>query len=183
MTTKTAWIGFLASSPLGEIWAALSEGGLAAVEIGGAARRGAMGPGGEVEARLERQIRRLGFTEAVLAPEKARPALQQIGEYLHGERRAFDLPIDWSRMTSFQRQVLQLTCAIPYGQVTTYGELAGRLGRPGAARAVGRAQATNPMPLVIPCHRVLGSDGGLHGYGGGDGLETKRWLLELEGRR
>jgi methylated-DNA-[protein]-cysteine S-methyltransferase len=71
--------------------------------------------------------------------------------------------------------------AIPYGHVTTYGDLARQLGVPRAARAVGRAQATNPMPLVIPCHRVIGSDGGLHGYGAGDGLQTKAWLLHLEG--
>ena len=123
----------------------------------------------------------MGIKQVVYDPAKVQPALAQIGEYLGGRRRSFDLPIDWSVMTPFQQQVLRETVAVQYGQTTTYGELAGRIGRPRAARAVGRAQATNPMPLVIPCHRVLGSDGGLHGYGAGEGLKTKEWLLRLEG--
>ena len=73
-----------------------------------------------------------------------------------------------------------MTDAIPYGNTLTYGELAVRLGKPRAARAVGRAEATNPIPLVLPCHRVVGWDGGLRGYGTGAGVQTKAWLLALE---
>ena len=90
------------------------------------------------------------------------------------------MSIDWSVLTPFQERALRATYDIPYGRVKTYGEIAQLLGNPRAARAVGRAEATNPMPLVIPCHRVIGSDGGLHGYGAGEGLATKAWLLELE---
>jgi methylated-DNA-[protein]-cysteine S-methyltransferase len=77
--------------------------------------------------------------------------------------------------------VLKLVYAIPRGETRTYSEIAHQLRRPRAARAVGRANATNPMPIVIPCHRVIGTDGKLHGYGGGEGLKTKAWLLQLEG--
>jgi methylated-DNA-[protein]-cysteine S-methyltransferase len=126
------------------------------------------------------QMSRRGFNPVIYDPSKVRPAVEQIAEYLRGERRAFDLPIDWSILSPFPEQVLRLTYAIPYGSTRTYAELAHQVGSPGAARAVGRAQATNPMPLVIPCHRVLGSDGKLHGYGAGDGLATKEWLLRME---
>ena len=71
--------------------------------------------------------------------------------------------------------------AIPYGETRTYGEIAAQIGTPNAPRAVGRANAANPMPLVIPCHRVIGTDGKLHGYGGAGGLKTKQWLLSMEG--
>jgi len=104
----------------------------------------------------------------------------QIQEYLSGERTTFDLEIDWRLITPFQRQVLELQLAIPYGETRTYGQLAAQLGKPRAARAVGRAGATNPIPLIIPCHRVIGSDGSLRGYGAPGGIQTKAWLLALE---
>ena len=129
---------------------------------------------------ISRLLERMGFGEFIQEDVKVQPILAQIGEYLAGQRRDFDFPIHWSVMTPFQQQSLQATYAIPYGQTVTYGEIARRIGRPRSARAVGRAQATNPMPLVIPCHRVLGADGGLHGYGAGEGLATKAWLLKLE---
>ena len=105
----------------------------------------------------------------------------QLQEYFAGARRRFDLPLDMSRMRPFQRRVLQTALAIPAGTVWTYGQVARTIGNPRASRAVGAALGSNPIPVIIPCHRVIGSDGRLHGYGTGDGLPTKRWLLELEG--
>jgi methylated-DNA-[protein]-cysteine S-methyltransferase len=156
-------------TPLGPIWVAVSELGLAAVQIGG-----------ELEDFIQ-GLRRRGFSSAEYDPQRTEEAVRQLEEYLVGQRREFDLPLDWSGMGEFQQQALRLVCSVPYGEVTTYGKLARRLGKPHAARAVGRANASNPLPLVIPCHRLLGSDGKLHGYGAPGGIETKRWLLEMEG--
>ena len=89
--------------------------------------------------------------------------------------------MDWSVLTPFQAEVLQAVYTIPYGRLLTYKDIAEQIGKPGAVRAVGRANATNPMPIIIPCHRVLGADGKLHGYSAPGGLETKAWLLRLEG--
>ena len=165
----TVWISCVNDTPLGEVWLAVSERGLAAVEIGA-----------EREAFV-RGLARRGFQPVGEDSVRTANASSQLREYLDGQRRDFDLPIDWRGMGEFQRQVLQRVADVPYGQRTTYGELARQLGRPRAARAVGRANGSNPMPLVIPCHRVLGSDGGLHGYGAPGGIETKAWLLRLEG--
>lgn len=118
--------------------------------------------------------------EVVFSPEQTAEAAHQLREYAAGRLKQFSLPIDWSTLKEFQRNVLQRTCKIPYGEVRTYKELALQLGNPRAARAVGRAQATNPMPIVIPCHRVVGSDQKLHGYGAGSGIPTKEWLLRME---
>ncbi len=105
-------------------------------------------------------------------------ARRQLDEYFAGKRRAFDLPLD-PRGTSFQRAVWDELREVPFGQTVTYGELARRVGRPEAARGVGAAMAANPLPIVVPCHRVVGSSGGLTGFGGG--LPRKRLLLEIEG--
>jgi methylated-DNA-[protein]-cysteine S-methyltransferase len=107
------------------------------------------------------------------------PAAEQLRQYFAGQRQGFDLPLAWDTFSEFQAQVLRLVAAVPYGQLTTYAELAKQVGGLEKARAVGRANATNPLPIVIPCHRVLGADGKLHGYAGG--LETKAALLRLEG--
>jgi methylated-DNA-[protein]-cysteine S-methyltransferase len=107
-------------------------------------------------------------------------AADELDEYFARERRGFDVPIDWQLTTGFRRAVLQALIAVPYGEVLSYGELAERVGRPGAARAVGGAMAANPLAVVVPCHRVL-ARGGIGGYSGGRGLDTKRLLLELEG--
>ena len=108
--------------------------------------------------------------------------LSQVQEYLEGKRRRFDIPIDWSEMTPFQLKTLRETWAIPYGQIRTYSSLAHMLHKSKAARAVGSALATNPMAIVIPCHRVVGVDKSLHRYAAPGGLDTKAWLLQLEGR-
>jgi methylated-DNA-[protein]-cysteine S-methyltransferase len=105
-------------------------------------------------------------------------AKRQLGEYFDGRRRAFDLPLAPAG-TDFQRQVWQALATIPYGATISYAQLAARVGNPRAMRAVGAANGRNPLPIVLPCHRVIGADGSLTGFGGG--LDTKRFLLELEG--
>ncbi|HUP24159.1 MAG TPA: methylated-DNA--[protein]-cysteine S-methyltransferase [Thermoanaerobaculia bacterium] len=105
-------------------------------------------------------------------------AARQLGEFFAGRRRAFELDLD-PRGSEFQRRVWFELAEIGYGETISYAELARRVGRPGAARAVGAANGRNPLPIVLPCHRVIGSDGSLVGYGGG--LPAKRVLLELEG--
>lgn len=133
-----------------------------------------------LEAFAARLGRRLGNVEIVADAGRCADAERQIREYLAGARRTFELPLDWSGMGDFQRQALQAVYAIPCGQTSTYREIARQIGRPQAVRAVGRANATNPIPLVIPCHRVIGADGSLRGYGGPGGVSLKRWLLDLE---
>ena len=107
-------------------------------------------------------------------------AARQIGEYLRGERRDFDVPIRLEG-TDFQLLVWNTLRTIPYGETRTYAEIAARIDRPKAVRAVGGANHRNPLPLLVPCHRVVGADGTLVGFGGG--LEVKRRLLEIEGAR
>jgi methylated-DNA-[protein]-cysteine S-methyltransferase len=106
-------------------------------------------------------------------------ATTQLREYFACERTEFDLPLAPAG-SEFQRTVWDQLRRIGYGDVTDYGSLGARIGRPGAARAVGRANATNPIPIVIPCHRVIGANGSLTGYAGG--MEAKRLLLDLESR-
>ncbi len=102
--------------------------------------------------------------------------------YARGKRQTFvDIPIAWHFCTAFQREVMEACRRIPWGKVVSYGELARRAGHPGAARAVGQCMANNRIPLVVPCHRVVGADGRLRGYSAVGGLETKRRLLALEG--
>lgn len=130
---------------------------------------------------LERLAARLGGR---LVEDPGSPllteAIRQLRAYFAGERHGFDLPLDWSLSSGFNRQVLrELASGVPYGSVVGYGDLAGRVGQPGGAQAVGVAMGSNPLPVVVPCHRVVESDGGIGGFGGG--LETKRKLLALEG--
>lgn len=109
-----------------------------------------------------------------------RHAQKKLERYFRGERVSFDeIPIDGSKATDFQQRVWRLTRAIPYGVTRTYDALARAVGRPYAARAVGQCMARNPLPIIIPCHRVVGSAGDLRGFGGG--LAMKRALLEMEG--
>ncbi|MEU8536705.1 methylated-DNA--[protein]-cysteine S-methyltransferase [Streptomyces parvulus] len=130
---------------------------------------------------LDRLAARLG-AEPVEAPGSPllAEAIRQVEAYFAGNRQDFELPLDWSLISGFNRQVLRaLAAGVPYGSVVGYGDLAGRVGRPGAAQAVGMAMGANPLPVVVPCHRVVESDGGIGGFGGG--VETKRRLLALEG--
>jgi methylated-DNA-[protein]-cysteine S-methyltransferase len=103
----------------------------------------------------------------------------QLQQYFRGERRAFDLPLA-PRGTEFQQLVWSALQRIPYGETRSYSDIAREIGRPAAVRAVGAANGANPIPVVIPCHRVVGSNGSLTGFGGG--IETKRWLLAHESR-
>ena len=103
---------------------------------------------------------------------------RQLTEYLEGRRRVFELELDL-RGTEFQREVWAAVAAVPYGRTASYGDIAQLIGQPRASRAVGAANGANPVPIVIPCHRVIGVDGSLRGYGGG--LPAKRRLLALEG--
>jgi O-6-methylguanine DNA methyltransferase len=162
-------IGQTGKTPLGKLWLAVSENGLAGVAAGVNRE--------QFEGMLQRRYKR----GVVVNEARLREAAAQVSAYLGGKRRAFDLPIDWTGLRPFQQSVLRATLAIPYGETRTYSEIAAEVGRQHAARAVGRAEACNPMPLVIPCHRVIGRDGKLHGYGMGEGLKTKEWLLKLEG--
>jgi len=165
-------MGKLDDTPVGSIWVAASDAGVVAASLW---------DGNE---RFAAEVARLtGATpDAAAAPgPHVAAALAQLAAYLRGELRAFSVPLDWSTMKPFQQAALERVCAVAYGQTSTYGAIANELGRPGAMRAVGRANATNPIPILIPCHRILGADGKLHGYGARGGLETKAWLLRLEG--
>jgi methylated-DNA-[protein]-cysteine S-methyltransferase len=118
-----------------------------------------------------------GAREAAPAFERV---VEQLEAYFAGERTSFELPLA-AKGTDFQRQVWRALSAIPYGETTTYAEIARTIGRPRAVRAVGAANGRNPLSIVVPCHRVIGRDGTLTGYAGG--LENKRKLLDLEGIR
>ena len=162
-------IGSVHTTRLGDVWAALSARGLITVEFGVS------------RLAFESTVRKRTHSEVEYAPGRVASTTRQIKEYIDGKRRSFDLKIDWSVLSSdFQRAALGAVFSIPYGQTRTYAQVAAQIGHPDAPRAVGRANATNPMPLVIPCHRVIGTDGKLHGYGGAGGLETKAWLLDME---
>jgi methylated-DNA-[protein]-cysteine S-methyltransferase len=108
-----------------------------------------------------------------------RKAFAQLGEYFAGGRSQFDLPLDLQGGTAFQQSVWKALLAIPPGRTTSYGVLSQRIGKPAAVRAVGAAVGRNPLSIIVPCHRVLGTDGSLTGYAGG--LERKSALLQLEG--
>lgn len=155
----------LPKTPIGPLWLAISERGLLAVGLGGSQA--------SFVRRLPRELR-AGTRRA----HRPTPAAAQLRDILSGQRKTFDLPLDWRGVTPFRARVLRLVSRVPRGRVTTYGALARRLGLPGAGRAVGQALAANCLPLVVPCHRVLASDGSLGGYIRGTSI--KRKLLDLE---
>jgi methylated-DNA-[protein]-cysteine S-methyltransferase len=157
------------STLVGRLWVAVTDHGLAAVSFGGG------------EAEFADWIGRRLRSTAVRSAEQTSAVRRELDEYLRGRRTSFSVPVDLRHVTPFQRRVLEAARAVPRGSVATYGELGRRIGRPGAARAVGQALGSNPVPIVVPCHRVLASDGSLGGYSGRGGLRTKRRLLALEG--
>jgi methylated-DNA-[protein]-cysteine S-methyltransferase len=134
------------------------------------------------DAEPEQELERLARAFGVRVLRSAKPvdtARRELDEYFEGNRRQFDLPLDVALLAAFNRRVLEELARVPYGEVVTYGELAARAARPRAARAVGTVMNRNPLPIVLPCHRVIGANGKLTGYAGG--LERKETLLRLEG--
>lgn len=159
----------LSRSPIGPVYIALSARGVVAIDFSD----------GE-QAFLSWIEKRTGvYPER--SPERMAEATRQVKEYLAGKRATFDLAVDMRFLTDFQRTVLRAVMKVPRGEVITYGALARVIGRPKAARAVGQALGSNPIPIIIPCHRVLASDGSLGGYSGRGGVRTKADLLRLEG--
>jgi methylated-DNA-[protein]-cysteine S-methyltransferase len=161
----------ITNTPVGTVFVAVGEKGIAALDFGL----------DEGEFRLSLENR--GHKRIIRSAEKTAEARVQVRQYLESRRTEFTIPVDLSDLTDFQRQVLAEAARIPRGQVATYGEIARSLGRPKASRAVGRALGSNPVPLIIPCHRVVGSDGSLRGYSAGGGVKSKAFLLNLEGVR
>jgi methylated-DNA-[protein]-cysteine S-methyltransferase len=132
----------------------------------------------EPDAELERLARDFG-PRVLRSPRALDKVRRELDEYFAGRRRAFDLPLDLRAAPDFHRRVLGELSRVEYGHTTTYGALAAEVGSPRAARAVGTVMNRNPLPIVLPCHRVVGANGSLTGYGGG--LDRKEWLLRLEG--
>lgn len=161
-------------TPIGEVYAAVTDQGVVSVDFGLAD-----------EAAYLEHLRQHHFTQPEVAfaraPERVASVTRQLGEYFRGEREGFDFPVDLRGLTDFQRAVLQATREVPPGEIVSYKEIARRIGRPKAVRAVGNALGRNPVPILIPCHRVISMDGSLGGYSGGGGSQTKARLLALEG--
>ncbi len=132
----------------------------------------------ENELQLEKEIAEK-FGKPVYREDLGKELCSTLGRYFAKEHVQFDYQVDYSKVTGFERTVYETLMAIPYGETITYKELAGRCGRPGAARAVGNAMAKNPYPIIVPCHRVLKSDGSIGGWSGKRGWKER--LLTLEG--
>ena len=156
-STNLVWTGYIeTSTPVERVCLAVTTTGLLQIALGA-----------DPESFRRKLASRLGGEDAAQT-RRVSEALEQINRYLMGQQQDFDLPLDWSEMDVFQVAVLQ-------------AEIAVQIGHPGAARAAGAALARNPMPLVLPCHRVIGRDGSLHGFNAPGGVKTKAWLLTLEG--
>ena len=155
-------------SPIGELIVFVTPRGLLRIKYADEPIEGVLA---DVAARVSPRILR--------APARTDEARHELEAYFGLRRRSFNLPIDWSLVHGFAGRILRRTAGIPFGDVRSYGQLAALAGSPRAARAVGNALGSNPIPIVVPCHRVLHADGGLGGYSGG--LDRKRYLLALEG--
>ena len=154
-------------SPLGDLFVGVSDRGLCVISY---------------SPDPDRVVEQLagGFGSRILrSPRPVDPATRQLHEYFSGNRHQFELEVDLRLAKDFGRTVLRELAQVPFGEVTTYGTLAARAGKPKAARAVGTIMNRNPIPIVLPCHRVVGANGSLVGYAGG--LERKQALLRLEG--
>ena len=156
-------------SPIGPLFVAASGRGLAAISFES-----------DPDEQLERHTRIAG-PRVLRSPRSIDVARRELDEYFEGERHAFDLSLDLRGLPPFTLSVLRELARVPYGKTTTYGALAAKIGRPRAARAVGTVMNRNRIPIVLPCHRVVGATGDLTGYAGG--LDRKVRLLELEGAR
>jgi methylated-DNA-[protein]-cysteine S-methyltransferase len=155
-------------SPIGELMVFVTPRGLLRIKYADEPMEGVLA---DVASRVSPRILR--------APARTDEARRELEAYFGLRRRTFNLPIDWSLVRGFTASVLRQTARIPFGDVLTYGQVAAQAGSPRAARAAGNALGSNPIPIVVPCHRVLHADGGLGGYSGG--LDRKRYLLALEG--
>jgi methylated-DNA-[protein]-cysteine S-methyltransferase len=154
-------------SPVGSLLVAASPRGLCRISY---------------DADAEQELDALARSHGLRVLRSSKPldeARRELDEYFERKRRHFDLPLDIAPLADFNRRVLDELARVPYGEVVTYGQLASRVQRPRAARAVGTVMNRNPVPIVLPCHRVIGATGKLVGYGGG--LERKEALLRLEG--
>jgi methylated-DNA-[protein]-cysteine S-methyltransferase len=155
----------LAESPLGDLLVAATDRGLCRIAY-------------RPDAALDELAADFG-ARVLRLPQRLDRVRRELDEYFEGRRREFDLETDLSSVPAFQQQVLHELARVPFGQVTTYGALAAKVGKPHAARAIGGAMNRNPIPIVLPCHRVIGANGSLTGYAGG--LDRKGYLLRLEG--
>jgi methylated-DNA-[protein]-cysteine S-methyltransferase len=176
LATRAAEEGLLdvayatADSPFGRLLLARTPRGLIRLGL----------PNQDPEALLEDLAERVS-PRVLEAPTALDAERRELDAYFAGERDEFDLPLDWQLSQGFRRKALKAIAAIPYGQTRTYTEIATHAGNERAVRAAGTACGSNPIPVVVPCHRVLRLSGGLGGYAGG--LEMKEWLLEREGAR
>ena len=168
MQDAIIYIGELNGTPLGDFRLAASDLGLVAIEWADAQP--------EFDSRLARLKHPLQTNQKKIAPYA-----KELREYLNGKRSAFTIPIDWTFFTPFQREALQAVFRIPYGETRTYQQVASSIGQPTATRAVARACATNPVALLIPCHRVVRTDGSTGGYRWG--VDRKQRLLKQEKER
>jgi methylated-DNA-[protein]-cysteine S-methyltransferase len=155
-------------SPLGTLLLGATPAGLVRVGL----------PSEDEDAVLDELARRVSPRVRAAPPDTLGPARRPRGEYFEGSRRALEVPLDWRLSSGFRREVLRATARIPYGRTASYRDVATEAGSPAAVRAAGTALATNPLPILVPCHRVLRSGGALGSYRGG--IEAKARLLELE---
>lgn len=154
------------SSPVGEIWIASSEQGLVKIDFPSS------------EEHFLTDLRKFTPSKPIRDARKFAIIERMLEEYFRGEKVSFDIPLDL-RGTEFQKEVWRAIYKIPYGRLSSYSRVAEEIGRPRAVRAVGKAVGANPLPIVIPCHRIIRADGSLGGYGGG--IDLKLYLLSIEG--